>query len=366
MSVPAVIPNPQPRDRSTPIVGVSPFPTARPHPALGHAWPALACVAALTLAYTLDAIVVSVAPPIGPLAAWPWLIALVVFGMPHGAADWVVHRADRRHRGRSRGLLSFTGYLVWMAAAAASLYLAPLLTVAGFFVLTAFHFGMADATHALGSSHTLSKSDRSAWWTLGVCRGALVLAIPFAMDPAGAWLPFAVLTQIGVTELGLPVTTLQALAGVAAAVLLLALIGALVRLRPGVWRQSRHWFVLESVAAVALLALTPPLFAVGAYFLCIHAPKHTLRLSMLDRWISPGRYAAFPGAAKLPARLLHVHRESLALWPLSIAIILAWALLLPDGLTATTVAAASIGFYIVTTLPHHLLGTRLPGVPGNA
>ncbi|MEM6392474.1 MAG: Brp/Blh family beta-carotene 15,15'-dioxygenase [Planctomycetota bacterium] len=322
-------------------------------------WPVLACMAALLVGLALTH--TAVAAPWGPLTAWPWIVALLVFGMPHGAADWAVHQAERRHRGRSLGLPSFTGYLLVMAIAAAALAFAPILTVTGFFVLTAFHFGMADATHALGSPRSTVRRSRAVWWALGISRGTLVLAVPFAIDPERAWLPFALLTQTGLDDLYLPVAALQAVSGLAAAALVITLIMAAVCIPPRAWRQPRHWFIVESVAAVALLALTPPLFAVGAYFLCIHAPKHTLRLAGLTRWITPHHPTA-PRTASLLTRLRHVHRESLPLWPLSIAIILAWAWLLPDGLAATSLAAASIGFYIVTTLPHHLLGTRLPDV----
>ena len=45
-------------------------------------------------------------------APWPFIVALVVFGMPHGAADWTVAaRLANRNDLRTR-LFGFSGYLV--------------------------------------------------------------------------------------------------------------------------------------------------------------------------------------------------------------------------------------------------------------
>ena len=118
------------------------------------------------------------------------------------------------------------------------------------------------------------------------------------------------------------------------------------------WSQpQRQRFAVETLAAWAMLAFLPPLLAVGIYFLSVHAWKHTLRLSREPQ--VTGR--SLDEATWL--RLMAVHRVSLPLLVLSLLIILPWAWWL-DGLSAMTIAAASIGFYIISTLPHHLLGER--------
>ena len=56
---------------------------------------------------------------------------------------------------------------------------------------------------------------------------------------------------------------------------------------------------------------------------------------------------------------IHIHVLSLPLmWPTAACMVaLCWAL---GGGDARTVADASLAFYVITTLPHHLLGLRLP------
>ena len=49
-------------------------------------------------------------------APWPFVIALVVFGMPHGAADWAVAARPSGRMGFGTRLAGFAGYLALMAA----------------------------------------------------------------------------------------------------------------------------------------------------------------------------------------------------------------------------------------------------------
>ncbi|MEM8494544.1 MAG: Brp/Blh family beta-carotene 15,15'-dioxygenase [Planctomycetota bacterium] len=330
---------------------------------------ALACAVALGVGIALNPLGVTSTTGWGPWTAWPWLLALLVFGMPHGAADWKVHRADRRRRGQDAGLRSFVPYLLWMLCASIALYFLPLVTIAAFFVLTAVHFGMADATHALGPKPNrcrVQPTDNTApawvWWAVAWTRGGLVLALPFAADPAGAWWPFALLSGTDVDALPISIDALRAACIFGVAALLWIGVVAITSIPRSAWRQPRRWFVFETLVAMALLAFTPPLFAVGVYFLCVHAPKHTVRLAGLIGWLHNPNHAE-PTKPFPKVRLtdfLSVHLASIALWPLSLLVIAAWAWCMPDGLTVGTIAAASIGFYIVTTLPHHRLGTRLP------
>jgi hypothetical protein len=52
------------------------------------------------------------------------------------------------------------------------------------------------------------------------------------------------------------------------------------------------------------------------------------------------------------------------MWPTAACLAaLCWAL---GGRDARTLADASIAFYVITTLPHHLLGLRLPRAPGGS
>jgi hypothetical protein len=57
--------------------------------------------------------------------------------------------------------------------------------------------------------------------------------------------------------------------------------------------------------------------------------------------------------------MFRVHLISLPLmWPTAACLVpLCWLL---GGVDLQTIAVASIAFYMITTLPHHLLGLRLP------
>jgi hypothetical protein len=97
-----------------------------------------------------------------------------------------------------------------------------------------------------------------------------------------------------------------------------------------------------------------PLFAIGTYFIGVHAFRHCRRMANMPTIIEPP--PAPPGFAR---RLVRVHVLSLPL-AMPTALCLAGICVLLGGFDVRTIAVASIGFYIVSTLPHHLLGLALP------
>jgi hypothetical protein len=137
-------------------------------------------LAVAALAGALDPSLTAAAAP------WPFVVALLAFGMPHGAADWAVAARLSGRSGLGPRLLGFTGYLALMAASLAVLAWQPGVTALLFLGLTIFHFGMADAT-AVGADD----DGPVARWGLVLGRGLLLLATAFAAHPAEAWAPFA-------------------------------------------------------------------------------------------------------------------------------------------------------------------------------
>jgi len=119
-------------------------------------------------------------------APWPFAVALVFFGMPHGAADWAVAARLSRRSGFASRLLGFSGYLALMALSLGFIAWQPGLAALLFLVLTMFHFGMADAT-ALRAD----EDGAVARWGLALGRGLLLLATAFVTHPQAAWAPFA-------------------------------------------------------------------------------------------------------------------------------------------------------------------------------
>ena len=173
------------------------------------------------------------------LAPWPFVIALVVFGMPHGAADWTVAARLFGRTGFFTRLIGFSGYLLLMAGSMALVAWQPGITSLLFLVLTVFHFGMADAT-AVGADD----DGRAARWGLVFARGFLLLSCVFAANPGRAWAPCERIAESmpvawhSAWQPDLQVLQQLAWAGIASGVVL-AIVSATARLRAGHRRHDR-------------------------------------------------------------------------------------------------------------------------------
>lgn len=295
-------------------------------------------------------------------APWPFVVALCAFGMPHGAADWTVSARLSGRCGAWSRLAGFAGYLAMMLASLAVIMWQPGVAALLFLLLTVFHFGMADATAVLADD-----DGPVARWGLVLGRGLLLLSTAFASHPEEAWEPFA---RIGAAlspsaspwQPGIAVLRDLAAVGVAAGAALAAC-SAVARIRAGHAREAAL-DLAEHALVATLAAAADPLFAVGCFFLGVHAFRHSRRLACTRCVIeaphaqsSQGRPAA--SRSGLVGRLLRVHVASLPLmWPTAACLaVLCWLI---GGADARTLADASIAFYMITTLPHHLLGLRLP------
>jgi hypothetical protein len=180
----------------------------------------------------------------------------------------------------------------------------------------------------------------------------------FAAHPDEAWAPFA---EIGKAlapwsavrwTIDPPAMRGAALLGCGTGVAL-SLLGAGARFVHGHRREA----VLDIAegALVAFVAMqADPLFAIGTYFIGVHAFRHCRRMANMPTIIEPP--PAPPGFAR---RLVRVHLLGLPL-AMPTALCLAGICVLLGGFDVRTIAVASIGFYIVSTLPHHLLGLALP------
>ena len=104
-------------------------------------------------------------------------------------------------------------------------------------------------------------------------------------------------------------------------------------------------------AVCLVICLFPPMWATCGYFLCIYATKHMLRL---------GNYQTpMVLSQKFLTELFKLHARG---WVLTLPALFAvwyWAREL-DASWIPSLASASIGFYLISTLPHHLLVNRLP------
>ena len=257
-----------------------------------------------------------------------FLSSAVVLGIPHGACDpwvpgWLLHRPSRIPFLAAFFILylsiSFVYLLVWKAA--------PLPATFFFLILTAWHWGTADASLRFPCGWR--------WLLLGVGRGLWVMLGPFAFHTSDAW-HVVTLMAPGAGPVP-PAALFQAL-------LLLPFLMTLAS-RPG-WAQ---WG--ETILLVSLLALTPPLVGVGTYFVAFHAWRHLLRLAEIRDRIQPH--------ASCSLWLHALGRLLLFAVPLTVATLLLLPLL-PRflGLTPSN-QEEWVGTYLillaVLTLPHAVL-----------
>ncbi len=281
-------------------------------------------------------------------AVVPFLASLLLFGMPHGAMDWVVNNRLGGYHGLPRQLRGFLGYFAWMAVSIALLVLLPYLTIAGFMLLTIIHFGTADL-YATGN-RGLESVRRFAFIA---SRGLLVLGPAFAFHTAAAWYPFGLL-------IGQPVLGPAALAAVASFSWVATVIGLVIATSLAFIRARNQGFgrglldLVESLLVFGAVAATSPLFGVGLFFVSTHAYRHSIRLATTD---------AVGGDASRSCvirNLWSMHVRSLPLLAPTFLIIGIWTWAQFGDLSAMHVTVTTIGFFIISTLPHHLLGLRLP------
>ncbi len=296
------------------------------------------------------------------LAPWPFVIALVVFGMPHGAADWTVAARLFGRTGFFTRLIGFSGYLLLMAGSLALLAWQPGITSLLFLLLTVFHFGMTDA-----ESVRANDDGPVARWTLVLARGFLLLSCVFAADPARAWAPFDRIAASmpiawqGAWQPNLPLLQHLAWWGIGSGAAL-AIMGVVARIRRGHHRDAALDLVEHGLVAT-MASMVDPLCAVGCFFLGVHAFRHTRRLACTSMIIDEtDRHSRVHDS--ITARVIRIHRLSLPLM-VPTAACLAWMCWWLGGFDLDSIAVASIAFYIITTLPHHLLGLRLsrPDLP---
>ncbi len=299
----------------------------------------------------------------------PWLpffLSIFLFGLHHGAADWLLLRP----RDRSHGLLLFSlysavGALAWLIA-----YLSPALAIIAFFALTAVHFGLADerdlrsfspaAAHP-GLTHSSSGVIRMGAFLSSICALGAGEVISLFQDVS------RLLGRPEALPIDAAAVSLVSLV-LCCALFTLWLISQLVFFLSNRRRETFARITVDAGEAL-LLAIAAfylhPVFAVGLYFLCWHAFRHSL---LVSRELDPGElFGGFRWQA-----VLRSHMYAL---PLSLPIIpLMGFLLWWNGSVSapTDWVAALLVVCLIFTLPHHFIvekslgQTIAPPSPANA
>ncbi len=273
----------------------------------------------------------------------------LLFGLPHGAADWWVMRmaAGRRWTFKTQ------------AAAAAVYVLAALLTLGvwrwlpavalpGFLALTAWHFGSAEASVLMPERRTFRDP---VWWMFALGRGLLVVLTSLAFRPAETLAVLGPFAEMGPGMAGV-------MGRLANAALPLVWIGAVVQtlairleargpVGDGAGRRGFGWNIFETGVLLMLFRVAPPLLAFACYFMAFHAWRHIRRLEAVMR----------PEGARLSwwRTLLDFHRRTLVLTLLSLPglglIFWQW----PRLASGTNATVAYLILLSVLTVPHAIV-----------
>ena len=278
----------------------------------------------------------------------PFLVSLFVLGMPHGAMDWFVQNRLGEVRGLPNQFRAFIPYLVWMGVSISCLVLAPVATIAAFMLLTVIHFGTADL---IACRHGGDSTVRRAIFIVG--RGCLILGPLFAFHPEASWEPFGLV--VGLVPVGTEFLNQLSLIGLVS--MGLGIVLALTHIVGTARRDLRTAMLdlFESVLILTLASLAAPLFAIGLFFLTTHAYRHSVRLVSRP-------FESNPDTLRQPlwSRLLQMHGRCLPLLVPTTGILVLWTLIQFGTITPYLLVVVAIGFFIISTLPHHLLGLRLP------
>jgi Brp/Blh family beta-carotene 15,15'-monooxygenase len=282
----------------------------------------------------------------------PFAASLVLFGLPHGAADHLVpSRLAGRPANAGSVLVVVLLYLVLSGLCLALWFVSPAAAFVLFICVTAFHWGAGDL-HALlffgaDGPGGLGRAGRAC---LLLLRGSLPMLVPLlffpdayervAADAAGLFGPSPVSSWPFGTAFRLTILTVLLVAAV-------VVFACAVRDRAG-RRGVLVPFALESLLLFAFFAVVPPVLAVGLYFALWHAPRHIARLVLLE----PGGYADL--ASGRPGRALaRFARDAAPLTVLALALLVALYFAVPR--TARD-PGSLLALYLVLvsalTLPH--------------
>lgn len=279
----------------------------------------------------------------------PLVASVLVFGMPHGAVDYVALPRAWGGVDLRRVVVVSVLYLVFGVAYLALWFFAPVPAAVGFIALTWFHWGQGEL-YVLRGVFTVDHVDDLTQQVLTVVvRGGLPMLVPLFGFPGR----YREVVQTFVEPFG----------GVAKAwwlfdawprLVLMAAFGlvTILALARGWTRASdrRGWRLdaFECGLLWVVFMTVPPVLAVGVYFCLWHSVRHIVRVILLDEWsvdaIVEHRFLHALGKFGLEAAV-----------PTILALAFAGLLLSQTAVSPSNLAGAS-GLYLVAiavlTLPH--------------
>jgi lycopene beta-cyclase len=226
----------------------------------------------LAIAFTLGGVAIGQG---GQAALAPWILLLSIFflGFPHGAAD--IRLAPYLGKRRHHWGLFLGGYLALSGLVFLAWWVSPLFTAIGFLILTAWHWGSAEAVPLRRSQGP--PAERSPWTPPAVVhsflRGGWIMLGPLALHPTLVENLFATwgvsLSLASSSHLWLSLWSVFWLGEMLAVV-------ASARLKD---RRVRRALLLEISLLGLVQVLLHPLWWIALYFMGFHAWRHTLRMA---------------------------------------------------------------------------------------
>ncbi len=207
----------------------------------------------------------------------PFVVSIVVFGLPHGAVDHLVPDRLRGERPRLRSVgVVMAVYTAFVAVYAAVWFVAPAFAFAFFIALTLYHWGQGDLHASLSFLRTGVESRVGRVTTL-LARGSMPMLVPLVFFPDEyrevADAVIGVFDQRGASAIGFAFEP----------AFRAAVLAVVVALAVGTVVASRSSFEAGELALLGVyFAAVPPILAVGFYFCFWHSTRHIARLLALD------------------------------------------------------------------------------------
>ncbi len=234
------------------------------------------------------------------IAGWPFVISLVVLGLPHGAIDWLLVLRQRPPPQLMQVVTEYGLYLGGMVVMLGLLVMLPLITLTGFAIASGWHFGKADEQD-LEDRFPLPDSAIIYRRLTAAGHGCILLAIPFAAKPEmSAEVILHLLTILGSPNVRIDCDFLRS-AGWA-----FLSLGSAACLA-GLFVRGKHcgfsavMTELGEQLVIALMLFTVhPLFGIGIYFLVWHSWRHWRRIVRPPRTEKRGESTTSLLASGLP------------------------------------------------------------------
>jgi len=278
----------------------------------------------------------------GWFALIPWVLSIVFFGLPHGAADHIVWSSIRGENGRFAPVV--VRYILVMVIYAALWWVYPPLAAFLFLGITVWHWGSADAARSFARAEAPPMS--VSWVAASVSRGIVPILAPLAFYEdvviaiVADWSP-----SLSAAELGawVPETSI-----VLSVVLLSQIIWMMIMMNVGASPRTEG---IETLLVTLLLVAVHPLIGVGVYFSFWHAWHHDRRLVS---WYADAKNGMMNRSKR---------RDQVIIMVFTLAGMAAVLSLIPPGPSTLTIYLILIS---ILTMPHMVVVWMMDRQDGNA